>query len=167
MAEPGIGKSTLGFANTSTVLSSRKKVLYVTAEESEKQLMLRSKRLRTRDSLLVYAQTSIAAIEVIKTKSLNQNILILFRLFTMKILERLEQCHKYDTVRRSLFVIKENNLTGMIIGHITKDGSIAGPKVLEHLVDVILYFEGERHLNYRLLRCLKIVLLVLMKLVYL
>ena len=121
--------------------------------------MLRSKRLGEHtDSLLVYAQTSIAAIiEVIKTEKPECVILD-----SIQVVYHEESSGAPGTMSQVRYcatefirVIKENNLTGMIIGHITKDGSIAGPKVLEHLVDVILYFEGERHLNYRLLRCFK------------
>jgi len=157
--EPGIGKSTLALQVLQYLSCQNRQVLYVTAEESEKQLLFRAQRLGdSGQNLKIYAQTDISAIiEAIKQEQPD-----------CVILDSIQVVHHGDVsgapgtmsqVRHCatefIRTIKENGLTGIVIGHITKDGSIAGPKVLEHLVDVILYFEGERHLNYRLLRCFK------------
>ena len=157
--EPGIGKSTLALQVLQYFSLQNRKVLYVTAEESEKQLYLRANRLgESGSSLHVYAQTDIAAI-ISVIKEMKPDCVILDSIQVVYHADVSGAPGTMSQVRHCatefIRTIKENGLTGLIIGHITKDGSIAGPKVLEHLVDVILYFEGERHLNYRLLRCFK------------
>lgn len=157
--EPGIGKSTLALQVLQYLSCQDRHVLYVTAEESEKQLLLRSQRLgESGEKLKVYAQTDISAIiEAIKSEQpdcvILDSIQVVYHSEVSGAPGTMSQVRHCAT--EFIRTIKENGLTGIVIGHITKEGSIAGPKVLEHLVDVILYFEGERHLNYRLLRCFK------------
>ena len=156
--EPGIGKSTLALQIAKN-LAKRGKVLYVSAEESIKQLALRAKRLGINsDQLLVYNEYNV--LEIIKViKKENPLLVIIDSIQVVYHPDIPSMSGSINQVRHSaneiISVVKELNLIGVLIGHITKDGSLAGPKVLEHLVDAILYFEGERNQKYRLLRCFK------------
>jgi DNA repair protein RadA/Sms len=157
--EPGIGKSTLSLQLSTALASQGLKILIITGEESIQQIHLRAKRLDgLHASVSVYAQTNID--EIIKVLNSHQpDIVVLDSIQVIYHPELTAAPGTIGQVRQSanLFInwVKENNGVGIIISHITKDGSIAGPKVLEHLVDVILYFEGERSQVFRLLRCYK------------
>ena len=157
--EPGIGKSTLALQVAFAVASLRKKVLYVTGEESLKQIRLRSERLGTvSDQLFVCAETNIHAIlEAIR--GLSPDLVILDSIQVVLDPNIPSVAGSVNQVRQCasalIGALKSVDAVGVLIGHITKDGSLAGPKVLEHLVDVILFFEGESSQNYRLLRSFK------------
>ena len=155
---PGIGKSTLLLQICSSLCGQRK-VLYVSGEESENQLKLRAKRIGVLpDELFVLSETRLADI-MDSVESLQPDVLIVDSIQTMY--QELN-----DSAPGSVSQVKEctmalmqlsktNGITVFVVGHINKDGAIAGPKVLEHMVDTVLYFEGDPHSNYRLLRAVK------------
>jgi DNA repair protein RadA/Sms len=157
--EPGIGKSTLSLQLAISLATSGQKVLYVTAEESETQLLLRSKRIGSLPStLLVLAETNMLnCLE--QSHAINADVVILDSIQTVSHPDLSAVSGSVSQVKHcaAQFInwIKNTNAIGILIGHITKDGMIAGPKVLEHMVDVILYLEGERNQRYRLLRSYK------------
>ncbi|MBR3640880.1 MAG: DNA repair protein RadA, partial [Oscillibacter sp.] len=156
--EPGIGKSTLLLQICENLCRSAK-VLYVSGEESEHQLKLRAKRLRVdQPSLYVVSETSLG--DVLETvRDERPDVLIVDSIQTL-------YDDSLDAVAGSVSQVKSCTLalmqlakgegvTVFLIGHVNKEGSIAGPKVLEHMVDCVLYFEGDRHTNYRILRAAK------------
>lgn len=155
--EPGIGKSTLVLQTVLKLTDTR--VLYVSGEESAKQIKLRADRLRyTNDNLLVVCETCFEQI-VTHVKNTEPRLLIIDSIQTIHT-EMLESSPgSVSQVRECaallLKVAKETNLPVLIIGHINKEGSIAGPKVLEHIVDAVLQFEGDQHHLYRILRAIK------------
>lgn len=155
---PGIGKSTI-LLQMCGCLKDKKQILYVTGEESEHQLKLRANRLMVnRDTIYVLAETNInSVIEAID--KLQPDILILDSIQTVSDYDNDSAPGSVSQVRectmRLMRVAKENGLTVFIVGHINKEGSIAGPKVLEHMVDCVLYFEGEQNTTFRLLRAVK------------
>lgn len=157
--EPGIGKSTLSLQLAQKMAESGQKVLYVSGEESAEQIALRSKRLgKNPESLFVYAEVNME--DILKTcESIEPDLVILDSIQVVFHPEITAIEGGVSQVRHcaNAFMqwIKANHKIGIIIGHITKEGSIAGPKVLEHMVDVILYLEGERNQKYRLLRSYK------------
>ena len=156
--EPGIGKSTLSL-QLSLALATDKPVLYVTAEESEKQLFLRAQRLGTiPPSLYILSESNIHVIlQAIHT--LQPKVVILDSIQVVMDPEVPSVAGSVNQVRHCASILiqalKQISASGIFIGHITKEGQLAGPKVLEHLVDVILYLEGERQQQYRILRCFK------------
>lgn len=155
--EPGIGKSTL-FLQDGLQLTERK-VLYISGEESEQQIKMRADRLNIKNEnfyLLTETTTQIIFQEI---KKLKPDLVIVDSIQTL-------QSNLIDSSAGSVSQIrecaaefqrfaKETNTPVFLIGHITKDGSIAGPKILEHMVDTVLQFEGDRHYTYRILRTLK------------
>lgn len=154
--EPGIGKSTLMLQ---MALQSDQKVLYVSGEESETQLKMRADRIGIRnEACYILSATEIQ--EIFKqVKKLQPNVLIVDSvqtLFSRSIestpgsISQIREC-----TGQLLRFAKESNTPVFLIGHITKDGQIAGPKVLEHMVDTVLQFEGDRHHVYRILRAVK------------
>ncbi len=157
--EPGIGKSTLSLQLSHALALQKLKVMIISGEESVQQIHLRAQRLAgLHDLIFVYSQTNIT--EVITILQTHQpDVVVLDSIQVMYHPEINASPGTVGQVRQSAneFInwVKEQHCVGIIIGHITKDGSIAGPKVLEHLVDVILYFEGERSQLFRLLRCYK------------
>ena len=157
--EPGIGKSTLSLQIAQQLAKSGRTVLYVSGEESASQLRLRSERLgENPPSLLVLAEMNLTRI----IKAIDDVQPEFFVLDSLQVVyhpdlpsvpgsvNQVRQC-AHDIIT----VMKDRGQIGLLVGHITKDGSLAGPKVLEHLVDVILYFEGDRNQQYRLLRSFK------------
>ena len=155
---PGIGKSTLLLQMCAT-LESERTILYVTAEESERQLKLRAQRLGVEnEELYVLAETSLESILAV-VEDLNPEILILDSIQTVSGAESDSAPGSVSQVRdctmRLMRLAKEKGTTVFVVGHITKEGSIAGPKVLEHMVDCVLYFEGERNTSFRILRAAK------------
>lgn len=156
--EPGIGKSTLVLQMALRL--SRYKVLYVSGEESPGQIKLRADRLLPDhgDHCLILCETSVEQI-IAHIYNEKPDILIIDSIQTLE-REGVESAPGSVTqVRESsaaiLRVAKEQNLPVLLIGHINKEGSLAGPKVLEHMVDVVLQFEGDRHYMYRIIRSVK------------
>ena len=155
---PGIGKSTLLLQMCAEIGKGRR-VLYVTGEESQRQLKLRADRLHVSGGdLYVLAETDLDAILGALTE-LKPEIVIIDSIQTMNDAELSSAPGSITQVRectmRLMRLTKEKNLTAFVVGHINKEGSIAGPKVLEHMVDCVLYFEGERSTSFRILRAAK------------
>lgn len=157
--EPGIGKSTLSLQLSSALAKQDLNVMIITGEESVQQIHFRAQRLDAlHPSLSVYSETNMA--EIIRTLQETQpDVVILDSIQVMVHPDLSASPGTVGQVRHSAteFInwVKDNHAVGLIIGHITKEGGLAGPKALEHLVDVILYFEGERTQLFRLLRCYK------------
>ena len=155
---PGIGKSTL-LLQMCAEIGKRRRVLYVTGEESQRQLKLRADRLHVSGGeLYVLAETDLDAI-LGAISELKPEIVIIDSIQTMNDAELSSAPGSITQVRectmRIMRLTKEKNLTAFVVGHINKEGSIAGPKVLEHMVDCVLYFEGERSTSFRILRAAK------------
>ena len=156
--EPGIGKSTL-LLQICEYLGQSFTILYVSGEESARQIKLRADRLKVNSSnLYILSQTDAEAITdtVIKNKP---EIVIIDSIQTMNISAISSSPGSITQVREctNLFMrtAKSEEIPFFIVGHVNKDGAIAGPKVMEHIVDAVLYFEGQRNLSYRILRAVK------------
>ena len=156
--DPGIGKSTLLLQMTQS-LATEKTILYISGEESAHQLKIRAERIGvTRDNLMVLCQTDAEAIcEYIRTNM--PDAVIIDSIQTMAIQEINSLPGSITQVREcaNLFMrlCKSIDIPVILVGHVNKDGNIAGPKVLEHIVDCVLYFEGEKNISYRILRAVK------------
>ena len=157
--DPGIGKSTLLLQAGSNISNSGKKLLYVTAEESSSQVKLRAKRLNvSSQNLYIYAQNNF---ELIKKHiaEMNPEIVVIDSIQAIYSNEISSTSGSVSQIRECTNLLmdlsKSQNITIIIIGHVTKDGNIAGPKVLEHMVDSVIYFEGDKFKSYRILRCMK------------
>ena len=154
---PGIGKSTLLLQMCGNL--PEKKILYVTGEESERQLKLRAVRLGVAgENILVLPETDIdAIIDCIREQE--PELVVIDSIQTISGDDISSAPGSVSQVRdctmRIMRLTKEKGLTVFVVGHITKEGSIAGPKVLEHMVDCVLYFEGERSTSFRILRAAK------------
>ncbi|MBQ8687900.1 MAG: DNA repair protein RadA [Ruminococcus sp.] len=156
--EPGIGKSTL-LLQICQYLGEEHSVLYVSGEESARQIKLRAKRLGV-DTESLYLLTATDAQSICDTiVSCEPDIVIIDSIQTMQIPEIASSPGSLTQVREctNLFMqtAKTQEIPIFIVGHVNKEGTIAGPKVIEHIVDTVLHFEGERHLSYRLLRAIK------------
>lgn len=156
--EPGIGKSTL-ILQLCNKITGEGKVLYVSGEESAEQIKLRADRLNIHnDDIMFLGETDI---DIIQTNilELNPKLVIIDSIQTMYSDEITSAAGTVSQVReitaRIMKLCKCNNITTIIIGHVTKEGNIAGPRVLEHMVDTVLYIEGERYFSYRILRSVK------------
>lgn len=155
--EPGIGKSTLSLQIPLNCPSLR--TLYVTGEESERQVGMRARRLGgSAENCLIYAETQLENI-LSEAEEVKPDLMIVDSVQTMYS-EALESgagsvSQIKEVASRLLRFSKESGVSVILIGHITKDGFIAGPKILEHIVDVVLQFEGENHGAYRILRSIK------------
>ena len=156
--DPGIGKSTL-LLQICAHLGAKNRVLYISGEESEGQLKLRADRLGVHSSnLFVLCEndldTALSAMQQEKP-----DIVIVDSIQTMSLSEVASAAGSVTQVRECtaaiMRVAKRMDIPVFIVGHVNKDGAIAGPKVMEHIVDCVLYFEGDRHSSYRLLRCVK------------
>lgn len=157
--DPGIGKSTLLIQVANNIASKGLKVLYVSAEESSKQLKIRADRLGVKtEELYVVAENNILVINSI-IENLNPDILIVDSIqtvFTPEITSAPGSVSQVRELTSQLMRLgKSKGIAIFIVGHVTKEGAIAGPRVLEHMVDTVLYFEGERHHTYRVLRAVK------------
>jgi DNA repair protein RadA/Sms len=157
--DPGVGKSTLVLQVLAKLAGAGRKVLYVTGEESARQVKLRADRLGTlSDNLFVAAMTDVDRILRIMIETRPQVAVVdsIQTMFTSQLssapgsVSQVREC-----AGRISGVAKREGLATLLIGHVTKDGSIAGPRVLEHMVDAVLAFEGERGLSFRVLRALK------------
>jgi DNA repair protein RadA/Sms len=154
--EPGIGKSTLALQ---LALKSKSKVLYVSGEESASQIKMRAERVgKLNTECLIFNETLLEDI-VAQFNAEKPSILIIDSIQTIYTSMVESAPGSVSQVRECaaqlLRVAKESSVPIIIIGHITKDGLLAGPKVLEHIVDTVIQFEGDQHLNYRILRTLK------------
>lgn len=155
--EPGIGKSTLVLQMALNIPG--KKVLYISGEESAQQIRLRAERIGGNlDACYIVSETSIEK-SFVHIKNTKPDILIIDSIQTVET-ERVESSPgSVSQVRESASLIlrfaKEYNIPVILIGHITKDGNIAGPKVLEHIVDTVIQFEGDQNFMYRILRSIK------------
>ena len=157
--EPGIGKSTLLLQAASNVARQSGPVLYSSGEESEHQIKSRGERLGVgRAPLYLLAETCLERVleELIRLKP---SILIVDSIQTIFSLKMQSAPGSIGQVREAatqiLFAAKSQNIPTFLVGHVTKEGSLAGPKALEHVVDTVLYFEGERHHSHRVVRAVK------------
>ncbi|KGN67190.1 DNA repair protein RadA [Porphyromonas sp. COT-239 OH1446] len=154
--EPGIGKSTLILQ---TVLRSPLKTLYVSGEESASQLKMRAERLGSGAAeCLVYCETNLERI-LDEAKSLRPDLLVIDSIQTIQTELSESSAGSVSQIRESANILlkysKTESVPVILIGHINKEGSIAGPKILEHTVDVVLQFDGDKHYMYRILRANK------------
>ena len=157
--EPGIGKSTLSLQFCQRCAQKGLKILYITAEEGVSQIRLRAERIGPlSETMWVYAQSDMETI-IKQCDQLQPDLVLIDSIQVVRHQDVSGIEGSVSQVRHCANVflkwVKANNKAGILIGHITKDGQLAGPKVLEHLVDVILYLEGDRQKNYRILRCNK------------
>lgn len=156
--EPGIGKSTL-ILQLCDKVKGEGKVLYVSGEESAEQIKLRADRLNIKnDDILFLGETDIDIIDQ-NIEELNPKLVIIDSMQTMYSEDISSAPGSVSQVReitsRIMKICKSRKITTIIIGHVTKDGNIAGPRVLEHMVDTVLYIEGERYFSYRMIRGVK------------
>ncbi|MBF7049511.1 DNA repair protein RadA [Campylobacter volucris] len=156
---PGVGKSTLLLKIASNLARSGKKVLYVSGEESKTQIKLRANRLEANDKNL-FLLTELCLEDILDELSNNNyEILIIDSIQTIYSNKITSAAGSITQVREITFELmrfsKANNISTFVIGHITKDGAIAGPRILEHMVDVVLYFEGDANKDIRILRSFK------------
>ena len=157
--DPGIGKSTLLLQVCQKLADKQKKVLYISGEESLKQIKLRANRMgEFADSLFLLCETNLAAIQSVIEKE-TPDVVVIDSIQTMYNEEVASAPGSVSQVRESTNVLmqlaKGLNISTFIVGHVTKEGTVAGPRVLEHMVDTVLYFEGERHHTFRILRAVK------------
>lgn len=156
--DPGIGKSTI-LLQICQHLGEKRKILYVSGEESANQIKMRANRLGvTTDNLYILTQTNVSIIiETIKTEK--PDLVIVDSIQTMVCDEVASSAGSVTQVRECtniyMHTAKGLGIPIIIVGHVNKDGAIAGPKVLEHIVDTVLYFEGEKNYSYRILRGVK------------
>ena len=156
--DPGIGKSTL-LLQVSTQLSHQGTVLYVSGEESAEQIKLRAERLGDIDSeFYLYAETNMQNIHT-EIEKIKPDFLIIDSIQTVMSPEISSVQGSVSQVREVtaelMQLAKTNNIATFIVGHMTKEGTLAGPRTLEHMVDTVLYFEGERQHTFRILRAVK------------
>ncbi len=157
--DPGIGKSTLLLQVSDALARTGEAVLYVSGEESRSQLRMRARRLGVESSTIqVLTETDVSrVIEV--AGSLSPGAVILDSIQTVFVPEIAGSPGSVSQVRESAAALvrlaKETGTPVFLIGHVTKQGAIAGPRILEHMVDTVLYFEGDKHLSYRILRAVK------------
>ena len=157
--DPGIGKSTLLLQGMSRLASRGKKVLYISGEESLQQTKMRADRLGiSSDHLYIVSETSIEKI-LQDIQTLNPSAAVIDSIQTIYSSELPSSPGSISQVReasgRLLYLAKHLSIPIFLVGHVTKEGFIAGPKVLEHMVDTVLYFEGETHHSFRILRAVK------------
>ena len=156
--DPGIGKSTL-LLQVCRMLSKDKKVLYISGEESQAQIKLRANRMGEFSSnLYLLCETNLEIIRSVIEKERPQ-LVVIDSIQTMYSEEVSSAPGSVSQVREStnifLQLAKGLCIPIFIVGHVTKEGTVAGPRVLEHMVDTVLYFEGDRHASYRILRAVK------------
>ncbi|HFH9939632.1 TPA: DNA repair protein RadA [Streptococcus suis] len=156
--DPGIGKSTL-LLQVSTQLSTIGTVLYVSGEESAQQIKLRAERLGNIDSeFYLYAETNMQSIRT-EIEKIKPDFLIIDSIQTIMSPDISSVQGSVSQVREVtnelMQIAKTNNIATFIVGHMTKEGTLAGPRTLEHMVDTVLYFEGERQHTFRILRAVK------------
>ena len=157
--DPGIGKSTILLQTAGKLCENGKKVLYISAEESASQIKLRAERLGVKsENLYIYPQTNF---ELIKKhiEEMKPDLVIvdsIQAIYTSVIQSSAGSVSQIRECCNSLMgIAKVNNISIIVIGHVTKEGNIAGPKVLEHMVDTVIQFEGDKYKTYRILRSIK------------
>ena len=157
--DPGIGKSTLLLQTCRLMGNAGEKILYVSGEESLKQIKIRALRIGDfPDNVELMCETNLAIIEEVIRKR-QPKIVIIDSIQTMYIEDVTSAPGSVSQVRESTGILmriaKGMDVSVFIVGHVTKEGTVAGPRVLEHMVDTVLYFEGDRHASYRVLRGVK------------
>ncbi len=157
--EPGVGKSTLLLQVAATVARSGRRALYVTGEESAEQVRARAERVAAvHEGVLLAAESDVGAV-VGHTEAVDPALLVVDSIQTISSAEVDGVRSGVSQVRESAAALirlaKSRRLATVLVGHVTKDGAIAGPRTLEHLVDVVLSFEGDRHSRLRLVRAVK------------
>ena len=157
--DPGIGKSTILLQACGNLCAQNKKILYVSAEESSNQLKLRAERLKVNpENLYIYPQTLMEKIksEIDEIKPdfvILDSIQAVYSQNTSGTIGSISQIRECCALL--MHIAKSRGITVVVVGHVTKEGNIAGPKVLEHMVDTVIYFEGDRYKSYRILRSIK------------
>lgn len=157
--DPGIGKSTLLLQVSAQLNIAGGKVLYVSGEESASQIKMRADRLGVKGAdFYIYPETDMGAIRQ-TIEDLKPEYVIIDSIQTMSQPDVSGVVGSVSQVREStadlMKIAKSNNIAIFIVGHVTKEGAIAGPRMLEHMVDTVLYFEGDRHHTFRILRAVK------------
>lgn len=157
--DPGIGKSTLLLQVCRNLSLLQKRVLYISGEESLKQIKLRAMRIgEFNDNLLLLCETNLDTVEQ-TIKEVSPDVVMIDSIQTMYREEVSSAPGSVSQVRESTNILmqiaKGMGISIFIVGHVTKEGVVAGPRVLEHMVDTVLYFEGDRHASYRILRGVK------------
>lgn len=157
--DPGIGKSTLLTQLCKNISDSGHKVLYITGEESLNQIRLRADRIGTfQDSMKLLAETDLSLIEQVIRNELPE-VCVIDSIQTMFSSDSTGAPGSVSQVRECTNLLmqtaKGNGVSIFVVGHVTKEGVVAGPRLLEHMVDTVLYFEGDKHASYRLLRGVK------------
>ncbi len=156
--DPGIGKSTL-LLQICHNLGKKKKILYISGEESERQIKLRAQRLGAdSEGMYLLSETDVETV-IDSIDRTSPDIVIIDSIQTMHHESISSAAGSVPQVREAtnafMHIAKNKNITFFIVGHVTKDGTLAGPRVLEHMVDCVLYFEGDRQLSFRILRAVK------------
>lgn len=156
--DPGIGKSTL-LLQTIALMAKKRNVLYVSGEESAQQVALRSQRLGLNtEGVHLLAEIRLEAIQA-ALKQHQPSVVVIDSIQTMYSDQITSAPGSVSQVRECAAqltrIAKQMNIAMIFVGHVTKDGAIAGPRVLEHMVDTVLYFEGDQHSNYRMIRAIK------------
>ncbi len=157
--DPGVGKSSLTLAVCAYVARAGKKVLYITGEESSRQIRMRAERLNAlADELYICAENNLERI-IRHVEKVEPELLIVDSIQTIYKSDIESAPGSVSQVRECsaslMRLAKSHGVTTFIIGHVTKDGNLAGPRVLEHIVDTVLFFEGERSADFRVLRAIK------------
>ena len=157
--DPGIGKSTLSVQVCHTLCEKKKQVLYISGEESLKQIKLRANRMgEFTEDLFLLCETNLEVIKTVIEKR-KPEMVVIDSIQTMYSEDVASAPGSVSQVRESTNVFmqlaKGLGISIFIVGHVTKEGTVAGPRVLEHMVDTVLYFEGDRHASYRILRGVK------------
>jgi DNA repair protein RadA/Sms len=157
--DPGIGKSTLALQAITKLALKNKSVLYISGEESLKQLRMRAERLGSLpENLFILAETALEKI-IQEIRNIKPQIIIIDSVQTVYTSDLESAPGSVSQIRETcaklINLSKETDTSAFLIGHVTKEGAIAGPRVLEHMVDTVLYFEGDRGHSYRILRAVK------------
>jgi DNA repair protein RadA/Sms len=157
--DPGIGKSTILLQTAGELCKNNKRIFYVSAEESAGQIKLRAERLGvSADNLYIYPQTNF---ELIKKhiEEMSPDLVIIDSIQAIYTSSIQSSAGSVSQIRECcnalMSIAKTNNISIIVIGHVTKEGNIAGPKVLEHMVDTVIQFEGDKYKSYRILRSIK------------
>ncbi len=157
--DPGIGKSTLLLAVSNAVAEGGRRVVYASGEESMEQLKMRAERLQAQCRELYATPETDTASLIDQVQTLKGEVLVVDSIQTMTVSELAAAAGSVGQVRESaarmIRLAKDTGVAVILVGHVTKDGTIAGPKLLEHMVDAVLYFEGDKQMSFRLLRAVK------------